>query len=509
MNKKILKISLWRWLLLFALFVGVSFNSYDYYKFCTHSQPGLFNLVLEHTNNIKELCLLLPFAWLLIIGDINILTKPKSITNRVNCLLRVLFNIILINTFLIVLLFLTDTISLLINTGSLSLWSDSPVFNGFSTVLVSILFLLFRFVFFSLVICLLNMNLKNPLGIIGVIIINLLDWKFYSIFNIMKPLGVLPIEHTRIYYTEALAPMTAGDSRFSFAISFAYWVIIIITLLVMICFSLKKPITNIDKNISSIKTKNTFSVLNPRLFFSNRGYIAGIAILIISTFVFLQSNLRFDIFKDLSSVGANNLFVFSTISNSFIEVLVPIISSLIIISGINIIDNAISDKYDNRGFFKYLYITIAGGSVFLISSIIIFVVLLIISPSIEESTNQVIGLFSRFYNNSNLLYIFLYLAHSFAFGGIFSLFSYSIYNFSKNKFYTLILPLLFYRASTYVPIIQNSNINAYLNIVIPLFPYEIIGFEASVWTNTWQLALILLASLLLLNTKNKKAKETQ
>jgi hypothetical protein len=507
-GKKFLKIPLWRWLLLFFLFIGISFNSYDYYKFYTHSQPGLFNLVLEHTNNIKELCFLLPFAWLLIIGDINILTEPKSITNKLNCLLRALSNILLINFVLIISLLLIDTISLLINTGTLSLWSGNPVFNGFPTVLVSILFLFFRFVFFSLVICLLNMNLKNPLGIIGVIIINLLDWKFYSIFNLMKPLGILPIEHTRIYYTEALAPMVAGDSRFSFALSFAYWGIIIIILLAMIFLSLKRLITKIDNNESLIKTKSTFSVLNPRLYFSNKGYITGIAILIISTFVFLKSNLRFDIFKDLSILGANNLFVFCTVSNSFIEVLVPIIPSLIIIGGTNIIDNTIIEKYKNHtGFLKYLYIIIAGGSVFIISSIIIFVVFLIISPSIKESTNDVIGLFSHFYNSSNLLYIILYLAHSFVFGGVFALFCYSIYNFSKNKFYTIILPLLFYRASTYVPIIQNSNINAYLSIVIPLFPYEIIGFEDSVWVNTWQLALILLASLLILSIKDKNAKE--
>jgi len=509
MNKKFLLIPIWRWLLLLVLFVGVSFNSYDFMKFSIHSQPGLFDIIVYQNNDITQLCFILPFAWFLIIGDIgngNALNKKIKLFNY---MLREIRYIFLVNIIVIVLLFFLNIISLLLNTGTISLWAGRQVGNGISTLVISLLFLYLRFVFLSLVIYLINMNLKNQLGILGAIVISLFDWKFYSVFQIAHPLGILPIEHTRIYYTEAIYPMGPGDSRFSISVSFVYWGLIIILLSILILWSLKKLKTkkNVEKKVK--RSKQKLLSLNSKITIFSKAYIAGVSILVASTFIFLCINLRFDIFEGLSTLGFNNLFVFNFISNPFIEVLVPIVTCLIIIGTTNNYCGDLIGRNKKRRFrLKYLYIIIAGGSVFIVSSTIVLIVFILVSPLLGSPVFEISGLFSNFYNDSSLVYIALYLIHSFVFGGIFALFSFSIYNLSNNKFNTIVLSFIGYRASTYVPIIQNSDINTYMYAVVPMFPYEIIGFGDSIWINTLQLVLIFLVSLILLNLKEKRVKET-
>ena len=43
----------------------------------------------------------------------------------------------------------------------------------------------------------------------------------------MEPLYILPIEHTRIFYTEAVAPASGAVFRISYSISYIYWIILI------------------------------------------------------------------------------------------------------------------------------------------------------------------------------------------------------------------------------------------------------------------------------------------
>ena len=62
-------------------------------------------------------------------------------------------------------------------------------------------------------------------GMIGVAGITILDRFFYEIFNIQSPLGITPLEHTRIVFTEAMRPILPGDARVSYVSSILYWVI--------------------------------------------------------------------------------------------------------------------------------------------------------------------------------------------------------------------------------------------------------------------------------------------
>lgn len=232
----------------------------------------------------------------------------------------------------------------------------------------------------------------------------------------------------------------------------------------------------------------------------NKAYISAMAILIISGFISFCSNMKYDIFKT-NTVGFVNLFVFCFVSNPFIEVFAPIIPGLVFIGAIN--TNRKNGRENEKSSINIFSIIIAGGSIFVISSIIVLILFYFISPNIGNTLIQFSGLFSSYYINSKLIYILFYMIHSFVFGGVFSILSFSIYNLSSNKFYALLFPVLIYRIPTYIPIIQNSNINEYYHLILPYYPYEIIGFGDSLWINIWQLVLIILITLILLTIKEK------
>lgn len=237
MKRNLLNIPIWRWCLLLLLFIGVSFNSYDYVQFYKHMQPIFSETILNATNDFVELCFILPFAWLIIIGDMNIkLNKDKMALSNT---FKNFSYVLLINLVIIIIFIITNVISFVLNTGSFVLVKDE---SSYFTVLLSLLFIFLRFVFLSLIVCLLNGDSNNYRGIIGVIIINLIDWQFYSVFNIKYPMGILPIEHTRIFYTAAMIPQSTGDKRIDISLSFAYWGITIFILAILVFLVINKKI---------------------------------------------------------------------------------------------------------------------------------------------------------------------------------------------------------------------------------------------------------------------------
>lgn len=75
-----------------------------------------------------------------------------------------------------------------------------------------------------LILCINLVCMNNPMGFVAVFVISIIDRFFYETFDIMEPLRITPIEHTRIIYTEAVAPMTYNAMRFPVSFSVLYWI---------------------------------------------------------------------------------------------------------------------------------------------------------------------------------------------------------------------------------------------------------------------------------------------
>lgn len=118
------------------------------------------------------------------------------------------------------------------------------------TIINILLLLLCRiFTFLNIIFCMNLIAQTYPLGIIVASIVSLLDKFFYEMFDIMVPIGILPIEHTRIFYTEAVAPANTFATRTSLASSYLYWV-----LLCLIIITISKIIAK-RKNFMALKSE--------------------------------------------------------------------------------------------------------------------------------------------------------------------------------------------------------------------------------------------------------------
>lgn len=95
-------------------------------------------------------------------------------------------------------------------------------------------YLVLRVFFLGLLTMFINLLSRNSIGFIGPITITLFDRFFYDTFDIMQPFFVLPLEHTRIAYTEATAPANEFVSRPGYLISYVYWIILISIIYILI-----------------------------------------------------------------------------------------------------------------------------------------------------------------------------------------------------------------------------------------------------------------------------------
>lgn len=83
-----------------------------------------------------------------------------------------------------------------------------------------------RILFLNMLIMCINLVcMNNPMGFIAVFMISMVDMFAYETFDIMEPWGILPLEHTRIIYTEAVAPPIDRFVRFPMGYSVLYWLI--------------------------------------------------------------------------------------------------------------------------------------------------------------------------------------------------------------------------------------------------------------------------------------------
>jgi len=92
---------------------------------------------------------------------------------------------------------------------------------------VSLLLLYIRMTFFTILSLAINTMTNNKIyGFVSILVICLIDWRLYEWFKIYEPIGLLPIEHSRIVYTEGYAPMSKTDVRIPFSSTILYWCVL-------------------------------------------------------------------------------------------------------------------------------------------------------------------------------------------------------------------------------------------------------------------------------------------
>lgn len=99
-------------------------------------------------------------------------------------------------------------------------------FNPLVATSVSLYLFIMRLSFLAYLISFINiLTKKSHFGFVGAFIISYIDFKLYDVLFIEYPLGILPIEHTRILYTEAVMPdFYYVATRIPLYVSILYWI---------------------------------------------------------------------------------------------------------------------------------------------------------------------------------------------------------------------------------------------------------------------------------------------
>lgn len=191
------------------------------------------------------------------------------------------------------------------------------------------------------------------------------------------------------------------------------------------------------------------------------------------------------------SIGFINLFYNVVMTfNTFIFMLVPIIS--VVANGEGKLIHC--NKASKSTIYEFFH-TVKGGLVFLVAQVLILLFFIICDPSISQPVN-VIGIFTDIYYASPILYILIYIIHSFVCGWILSFFGRSIYLLTNSKYYSLIIVFIIYRIQNYIP----SNWSGVINL-LPFHPFEFSSIGFSLFKNSYDLILILLVSAFLILKK--------
>lgn len=240
LKTKLLRDNKWVITVFAILMAGASCISYQYAMMSLEKIPFFYDIILDQTNGLLDICLIIPFAWLLVTGNLKSnIYKPSFKTATL------IKNVFVVNSICLLCFIAMNLIVYLCLSGFKNPFIDYWVVNnqmyrmGFLPIgacFVSLLLLYIRMTFFTLVSLVINMMFNSEVyGFLVVLIICLIDWGLYEYLKIYKPTGLLPVEHSRILYTAGYAPMRKTDVRISFETSILYW-----TLLYMVIIFLFK-----------------------------------------------------------------------------------------------------------------------------------------------------------------------------------------------------------------------------------------------------------------------------
>lgn len=227
---EIIKIPKWRWIVAAIFIIFGLWGGYDYTLFsgCPNN-VSFFELSLYQNNDQIYLCILIALPILLVLSGV----KQNEISRFTykHSVLLIAFLCFLITIVLIIcniisyLLYPGLEISF-VNEYSSSVFSSSTL-KPIWLLCISYLLIFLRVMFCASCVFRYNYIFKSELGIIIPILIAVIDLVFNSIFNIQNPLYILPIEHTRVLFSEAEVPNFMNIERPSIILSIIYWFVLI------------------------------------------------------------------------------------------------------------------------------------------------------------------------------------------------------------------------------------------------------------------------------------------
>lgn len=213
-----------------VLIAGASCISYQYVLQSKERIPYFYDVILDQTNGLIDICIVLPFAWLLANGSIKAFYKNEFKTNAM--ILSILANGIVCLLLFVIVNFVVYLIFSGFANPFMNRWGSSNSiremgYTPLSASICSLILFYVRMTFFTILSYSINISMSSEIsGFLVVLIICIMDWGLYEWLKILEPLGLLPVEHSRIVYTGGYAPLTGSEHRISFIATFIYWSIL-------------------------------------------------------------------------------------------------------------------------------------------------------------------------------------------------------------------------------------------------------------------------------------------
>ena len=228
----------WRWFAVVVLLFGSACEGFYYLSYGSVVPPSLYELIITQTNT--EITFKLMLIFLLITGDCSFGAQSKETLMKLTPIrkaFRFLRTAVIASLIFFGILVVMSIIVSFLSTGfTLDFTNRWKTVGGIPHILtpiiamsVSLLLVLFRFIFFALIIQAINVKSKHPLGFIGVITVCLIEAMVYFDLRIEEPTGILPFEHSYLESVIKLSP----NIYMNIVYSAIYWLLLIIAVLVV------------------------------------------------------------------------------------------------------------------------------------------------------------------------------------------------------------------------------------------------------------------------------------
>lgn len=211
--------------------------------------PNVEFLVYE-LNSPYYICYYLMFGIILLKGDIN--TKEYNLRVYNSFGLRSILVDTLSSGLLIVFLSIVSIVLVNIITNRTFVFQPEQFqidsinyLTTSSAIVLSIILIYSRCLVCLLTVCVLNNSRNLSIGF-TVLLFTFIDRWLYEIFDIAQPLGITLLEHSTIFYCEAVAPASKSAVRIPFFLSFAIWMILIAILIAILTIELKSWKRDVD-----------------------------------------------------------------------------------------------------------------------------------------------------------------------------------------------------------------------------------------------------------------------
>ena len=218
-----------KWLALFACLVIMALpaDAIDYIRTTNGVNPTFFETILLQTNDPQMVLFPLMYILLLFTRDENMGIKkertPFQLLQGAFLSTAIFIGFFVIANLLYCIIFLNIS-NVFCNTWS---FVSEYIYIHMSPLVatsVSIILLFVRFSFILFLISFINtLTRTNHWGFWIAFLISYIDFILYDFLKIRTPLGILPIEHTRIIYTEAYIPDNTA-TRIPYYTSLLYWI---------------------------------------------------------------------------------------------------------------------------------------------------------------------------------------------------------------------------------------------------------------------------------------------